>query len=177
MWSGRNSSTRSAGEWRVTGRDGDRLRPTRRSRPSRALSRRAEGKQDCLVIDVMGNQPSTTSQVVLPHVVGVSKAESGNEEEAERSRTTDRILKALLGADIESGLSLLDPIGQSHYRWVAYRHGYFARVTRDITAIIERDPEGSGLYRSRLYTREYEQDGQESEFRWIAQEFLPLSQC
>jgi len=139
-------------------------------------TRRAEGKQDCLVIDVMGNQPNTTSQVVLPLVVGVSKAETGNEEEAERSRTTDPILKALLGVDIESGLSLLDPIGQSHYRWVAYRHGYFARVTRDITAIIERDPEGSGLYRSRLYTREYEQEGQESEHRWIAQEYLPLKQ-
>ncbi len=133
-------------------------------------------EQDCLVIDVMGNQPNTTSQVVLPLVVGVSKAETGNEEEAERSRTTDPILKALLGVDIESGLSLLDPIGQSHYRWVAYRHGYFARVTRDITAIIERDPEGSGLYRSRLYTREYEQEGQESEHRWIAQEYLPLKQ-
>jgi ATP-dependent helicase IRC3 len=139
-------------------------------------TRRAEGKQDCLVIDVMGNQPDTSNQVVLPHVIGVSKAESRNGEEAERSRTTDPILKALLGADTESGLSLLDPIGQSHYRWVAYRHGYFARVTRDMTAIIERDPEGSGLYRSRLYTSEYEQHGQEAEHSWIAKEYLPLRQ-
>ncbi len=106
-------------------------------------TRRAEGKQDCLVIDVMGNQPDTSSQVVLPHVTGVRKADTGNEE-AERSRTTDPILKALLGAETESGLSLLDPIGQSPYRWVAYRHGYFARVTKDMAAILERDPEGSG---------------------------------
>jgi superfamily II DNA or RNA helicase len=139
-------------------------------------TRLAEGKQDCLVIDVMGNQPDTSSQVVLPHVIGVSKAETGNGEEAERSRTTDPILKALLGADTETGLSLLDPIGQSHYRWVAYRHGYFARITKDIAAIIERDPEGSGLYRSRLYTKKYEQDGQKSEHHWITKEYLPLRQ-
>jgi len=139
-------------------------------------TRRAEGKQDCLVIDVMGNQPDASSQVVLPHIIGVSKAEAGSGEEAERSRTTDPILKALLGAETESGLSLLDPIGQSPYRWVAYRYGYFARVTKDIAAILERDPEGSGLYRSRLYSREDEQEGQESEPGWIAKEYLPLRQ-
>jgi len=139
-------------------------------------TRTAEGKQDCLVIDVIGNQPDTSSQVVLPHVIGVSKAETGNGEEAERSRTIDPILKALLGADTETGLSLLDPIGQSHYRWVAHRHGYIARVTRDIAAIIEGDPEGSGLYRSRLYTKRYQQDGQKSEHRWITREYLPLRQ-
>ncbi len=139
-------------------------------------TRRAEGKQDCLLIDVMGNQPDTSSQVVLPHVVGISKAETRTAEETERARTTDPILKAILGADVESGLSLLDPIGQSHYRWVAYRHGYFARVTREITAIVERDPEGSGLYRSRLYRRGDEQGGQKEESCWIAQEYLPLRQ-
>lgn len=39
-------------------------------------TRPAEGKQDCLVIDVMGNQPDTDSQAVLPHIVGVSKEDS-----------------------------------------------------------------------------------------------------
>jgi hypothetical protein len=47
---------------------------------------------------------------------------------------------------------------------------------RDIAAIIEHDPEGSGLYRSRIYTREYEQDGKEAEHRWIAKEYLSLRQ-
>ncbi|MDQ6662505.1 MAG: DEAD/DEAH box helicase, partial [Chloroflexota bacterium] len=33
-------------------------------------TRRAEGKEDCLVIDVMGKQTGTNSQVVLPQVIG-----------------------------------------------------------------------------------------------------------
>jgi superfamily II DNA or RNA helicase len=139
-------------------------------------TRRAEGKQDCLVIDVMGNQPDTSNQVVLPHIIGVSKAASEGGREARHARATDPILKAILGADAEPGLSLLDPIGQSHYRWVAYRHGYFAMVAGDVAAIIERDPKGSGLYRSRLYTIQDGQDEQEAAHRWIAKDYLPLRQ-
>ena len=86
---------------------------------------------------------------------------------------TDPILKALLGAKTETGLSLLDPIGQSPYRWTAYRHGYFAMVGRHEAAIIERDPNGSGLYRSRLYIMQREQ---QPEHRWIEPSYLPLRQ-
>nr|HET6904014.1 hypothetical protein [Ktedonobacteraceae bacterium] len=88
-------------------------------------------------------------------------------------RTNDPILKALLGADTETGLSLLDPIGQSQYRWTAYRQGYFAIVRKREAAIIERDPAGSGLYRSRLYTM---QPGQSPEHCWIQKDYLPLRQ-
>ncbi len=134
-------------------------------------TRPAKGKQDCLVLDVMGNHPDTSRQVVLPHIIGISKEEGG--KEVERREMTDPILKALLGAKTETGLSLLDPIGQSPYRWTAYRHGYFAMVGRHEAAIIERDPKGSGLYRTRLYTMQREQ---QPEHRWIEQSYLPLRQ-
>ena len=134
-------------------------------------TRLALGKKDCLVLDIMGNHPDTSRQVVLPQVIGVSKAEGGRE--VERSETTDPILKALLGSTTETGLSLLDPIGQSRYRWTAYRGGYFAMVGRQEAAIIERNPNGSGLYRSRLYTMQREQL---PEHRWIEPSYLPLRQ-
>src|SRR5581483_6007139 len=37
--------------------------------------RKAPGKRDCLVIDVMGNHPELTHQMVLPQIVGVSTQE------------------------------------------------------------------------------------------------------
>ncbi len=134
-------------------------------------TRPAQGKKDCLVLDVMGNQPDTSQQVVLPLVVGVAEEKFGGE--TEHRRVTDPILKAVLGAEAEPGLSLLDPIGQSHYRWTAYRNGYFSMVSKQEAAIIERDPKGSGLYHSRLYTMPR---GQLPEHRWIEKAYLPLRQ-
>jgi ATP-dependent helicase IRC3 len=136
-------------------------------------TRLAAGKKDCLVLDIMGNNPDISHQVILPYVVGVVRAEGGEESERRERETTDPILKALLGAQTETSLTLLDPIGHSHYRWTAYRGGYFAMVGRHEAAIIERDPKGSGLYRSRLYTMPREQL---PEHRWIEQAYLPLRQ-
>lgn len=158
------------------------------ARPTRSLllylqmlgrgTRLAPGKQDCLVLDVLGNHPDTSDQIILPKVVGVQKeaslATTSDAPPASASRNLiDPLLKALLGTDAEPGLSLLDPIGQSHYRWTAYRNGYFTFFSRHEAAIIERDPQGSGLYRSRLYTM---LPGQPAIHRWIAQQYLPLRQ-
>ena len=138
-------------------------------------TRPAPGKHDCLVLDVMGNHPKTSRQVVLPHIVGDSRAEGG--KAPMRGKATDPLLKALLGAETGMGLSLLDPIGQSEHRWTAYRQGkfegYFARVSQHEAAIVERDPTGSGLYRSRLHTK---QPGQPPKDDWIQPDYLPLRQ-
>jgi superfamily II DNA or RNA helicase len=137
-------------------------------------TRLAPDKQDCLVLDVMGNDPDPARQVVLPQVVGDIQAESG--AKPPRGEATDPLLKTMYGTDKPS-LSLLDPIGLSHYRWSPYQlgrcEGYFSRISRYERAIIERDPEGSGLYRSRLYTKQPEQ---QAEHQWIEYRYLPLRQ-
>ena len=46
-------------------------------------------------------------------------------------------------------------------------------VGRYEAAIIERDPAGSGLYRSRLYIMP---PGEEPEHQWIRRDYLPLRQ-
>jgi hypothetical protein len=71
------------------------------------------------------------------------------------------------------GLALLDPLGRSQYRWTAYRRGYFARINAGVLAIVEADPDRSGLYRSRLYTQMGDTPG---EHCWIERGYLPLRQ-
>jgi flagellar biosynthesis chaperone FliJ len=51
--------------------------------------------------------------------------------------------------------------------------GYLARISQYEGAIIERDPEESGLYRSRLYEQ---QRGQEAIHTWVEHQYLPLLQ-
>jgi ATP-dependent helicase IRC3 len=80
-------------------------------------TRPAPGKRDCLVIDVMGNRPESDRQVVLPHIIGEVRAEQG--KGAECSKQSDPLLKALLGTETESDLSLLDPIAS---RTIGGRH-------------------------------------------------------
>lgn len=82
--------------------------------------RRAEGKTDCLVIDVMGNRPDPHRQVVLPNVVGIEEAPG---DERRPVRRTDSVLQSILGNQGETGLALLDPLGRSEYRWTAYSTG------------------------------------------------------
>ncbi len=139
-------------------------------------TRLAPEKKDCLVLDVMGNNPDMSKQVVLPQIVGVNQQEQkhvANSEKRPGASQSDSFLKEVLGADVEIGLSLLDPIGQSPYRWTAYRRGYFTMVNNEIAAIVERDPSGSGLYRSRLYGMPQEK---EPTHLWIKQEYFPLRQ-
>jgi superfamily II DNA or RNA helicase len=137
--------------------------------------RKAEGKTDCLVIDVLGNQPDPRRQVVLPHVVGIEAAPEDEVRagKAVRSRRSDPVLRSILGGGGETGLALLDPLGRSPYRWTAYSKGYFARINAHVTAILERDPAKSGLYRSRQYARQPERT---PEHRWIERRYLPLRQ-
>ena len=137
--------------------------------------RTAEGKTDCLVIDVMGNQPDPRRQIVLPHVIGI-KEEPENERRpgiTTASRRTVPILRSILGGRGETGLALLDPLGHSQYRWTAYRRGYFAHINAYVIAIVERDPDKSGLYRSRQYTQRPESA---PDHRWIERQYLPLRQ-
>jgi superfamily II DNA or RNA helicase len=86
--------------------------------------RTAEGKTDCLVIDVVGNQPDPGRQVVLPHVVGIEEVPGDEQHPGKRARG----------------------------RRTDYGFGYFATINAHTIAIIDRDPAQSGLYRSRLYT-------------------------
>lgn len=137
--------------------------------------RKAEGKTDCLVIDVLGSQPDPRRQVVLPHVVGIQAApeDEGGAGKPVRSRRSDPVLRSILGGSGETGLALLDPLGRSPYRWTAYSQGYFARINAHAIAILERDPAKSGLYRSRQYVKQPEQT---PEHQWIERRYLPLRQ-
>ena len=102
--------------------------------------RKASGKTGCLVIDVLGNQPDPHCQVLLPHVVGIEEA-----PEDERSmgkptgkRRSDPVLRSILGSQGETGLALLDPLGQSQYRMPAVililtRQRAILRRARDIS--------------------------------------------
>jgi hypothetical protein len=138
--------------------------------------RRALGKSDCLIIDVLGNQPDPRRQVVLPHVVGIDEVAGADERPGGKpaaSRRTDPVLRSVLGGQGEMGLALLDPLGRSQYRWTAYRRGYFARVNAEVIVIVEGDPDRSGLYRSRQYTQSADAQG---EHHWIERGYLPLRQ-
>ena len=136
--------------------------------------RTAPGKENCLVLDVMGNDPDLSQQVVLPHIVGDTQAQGGQAQI--RQAANDPLLKALYGTHSTS-LSLLDPIGQSHYRWLPYQlkdfEAYVARISKYERAVIERDLDGSGLYRSRIYEKQPHQVAQHT---WIDYHYLPLRQ-
>ncbi len=137
--------------------------------------RRAEGKIDCLMIDVLGSQPDPRRQVVLPHVIGI-EAEPEDERRAGEpltGRRSDPVLRSILGGRGETGLVLLDPLGRSPYCWTAYSQGYFARINAHVIAILERDPAKSGLYRSRQCARQPERTPEQ---RWIERRYLPLGQ-
>jgi len=137
--------------------------------------RRAEGKTDCLVINVLGNQPDPPRQVVLPYVIGIEAApeDEGRVGKPVRSRRSDPVLRSILGGRGETGLALLDPLGRSQYRWTAYSQGYFARINAHTIAILEGDPAKSGLYRSRQYARQPERT---PEHQWIERRYLTLRQ-
>jgi superfamily II DNA or RNA helicase len=138
--------------------------------------RLSPGKHDCLVIDVLGNRPDLSHQVVLPHIMGVNTPEGEDLLTGKRAPTpvpSPDLLRKIMGANVETGLSILDPIGESPYRWSAYRGGYFTMVNSEIAAIIERDPTGSGLYHSRLYIMPR---GKPSIHQWIERNDLPLRQ-
>jgi superfamily II DNA or RNA helicase len=159
------------------------------ARPTRSLilylqmlgrgMRVAEGKTDCLVIDIIGNHPEESQQVLLPHVVGQVTWEARHRQTPRTSgnRTeeppTAAWLQTVLRSDGPAGLALLDPIGRSSYRWIAYRNGYVVQLSARAIAILDRDPEGSGLYRSRLATHAAEQSFVQ---RWIEPTNLPLRQ-
>ena len=139
--------------------------------------RPAPGKRDCLVMDVIGNHPESTHQIVLPHIVGVSTSKevaliTGQQTPATVT-ASDQLLKQLVGTEVNTGLSLLDPIGQSSYRWSTYNSTYFTMVSSDVAAIIERDQTGSGLYHSRLYTM---RQGEQPIHQWVERDNLPLRQ-
>ncbi len=139
-------------------------------------TRPAPGKQNCLVLDVVGNNPDTSRQIVLPDIVGDTQAQGGTHPTT-KDASGDPLLKSILGTERATRLALLDPIGQSQYRWIPYqrsaREGYFAKLNKDETAILERDPLGSGLYRSRSVIK---LNGGTHQSHWIQQEYLPLRQ-
>jgi superfamily II DNA or RNA helicase len=137
--------------------------------------RKAEGKIDCLVIDVVGNQPDPRRQVVLPHVIGIQEQpedEQHREQQAGRRRA-NRLLRFVLRGQGKTELALLDPLGRSHYRWNDFSGGYFATINDHTIAILDHDPAKSGLYRSRLYTQP---PGHAADHHWVEERLLPLRQ-
>ncbi len=159
------------------------------ARPTRSLpfylqmlgrgTRTAPGKQDCLVIDLVGNQPEISQQILLPHIIDTHPTEATiaaatNPARPRHTATPSQaLLKKLHEAEGQAGPSMLDPIAQSRYAWATIGQGYFCQLTIEATIIVERDPAGSGLYRSRLMTKE---KGQKPTHHWIEQAYLPLQQ-
>jgi ATP-dependent helicase IRC3 len=138
--------------------------------------RLAPSKEDCLVIDVVGNNPDLSHQIVLPRILGVTMQEEVRRPTPRQQpppRPSEALLTQILGTNVQRGLSLLDPFGASSYRWVAYHHSYFAMMSNDIAVILEPDKSGSGLYHSRLYTMMPEQ---KPLHQWIEPTDLPLQQ-
>lgn len=138
--------------------------------------RLAAGKQDCLVIDVIGNTPDLSHQMVLPQILGVSTPEASHAvtgKQAPSPRPSEVLLKQILGDRVQTGLSILDPLGASPLRWSSFRGSYFTTVSSDVVAILEPDTSGSGLYHSRLYTMK---PGHEPIHQWIEPRNLPLRQ-
>jgi hypothetical protein len=137
--------------------------------------RLADGKIDCLVIDLIGNQPDPRRQVILPHVVGIEEElEERSTKEPTDTKKIDPILQRILGGQGETGLALLDPLGRSHYRWASYSKGYFARINASTTAFLYRDPHGSGLYR--YYLCAHLPSDKQLKCQCIGPQYLPLRQ-
>ena len=135
----------------------------------------AEGKTDCLVIDVLGNQLDLGRQVVLSRVVKLpgDQLPARTDEPRQQKRRSPSQVRARAEASEGNGLAVLDPIGHSPYRWMAYKYGYFALIHPEVVVVIERDPDQSGLYRSRLALM---QPRQASEQHWIEPRYFPLRQ-
>ena len=136
--------------------------------------RLAEGKTDCLVIDVLGNQLDLGRQVVLQRVVKLvgDPLPMRTDEPQQQKHRSPRQVRAREASE-GNGLAVLDPIGHSPYRWMAYKYGYFALIHPEVAVVIERDPDQSGLYRSRLALM---RPKQANEQRWIEPRYFPLCQ-
>ena len=122
------------------------------ARPTRSLvlylqmlgrgMRTAEGKTDCLVIDVLGNRLDLGQQVVLPHVVKRNGDPGQESLHLPRPQKRDPLVRTQAAVGTEEGpdLALLDPIHHSPYCWMPYKHGcfqgFFAQVTREV--VVER---------------------------------------
>lgn len=140
--------------------------------------RTAEGKTDCLVIDVLGNRLDLGRQVVLPRVVKLTEDPALESLHEPRQKRHDPLVRAreqgAAGRTEEgNGLAVLDPIGHSPYRWIPYKYGSFALVNREAVVIIERDADQSGLYRSRLALLRPQQPAEQ---HWIEWRYFPLRQ-
>ncbi len=134
----------------------------------------AEDKTDCLVIDVLGNQLDLGRQVVLQRVVKLAgdPLPARTDEPSQQKRRSPGHVRARAASE-GNGLAVLDPIGHSPYRWIAYKYGYVALIHPQVAVVIERDPDQSGLYRSRLALL---RPRQASEQRWIEPRYFPLRQ-
>lgn len=110
--------------------------------------RKATGKEDCLAIDVVGNNSDLSHQMVLPHIVGVSTHEELHaltDSQPSSPRLAKTLFKKIMGNQTQTGLSILDPLGASPYRWTSFHDSYFTVVSRDIVAILEPDRNCSEL--------------------------------
>ena len=116
--------------------------------------RLAPGKQNCLVFELVGQHSNTSAQITLPQLVVPQRHEKAPLSQPKRLSANpryDSLFRNLSTPSEETGVSLLDPLGASCYRWQTLHHAYFALVNAEVVAIVERDPAGSGLYRSRLH--------------------------
>jgi superfamily II DNA or RNA helicase len=137
--------------------------------------RTAEGKTDCLVIDVLGNRLDLGRQVVLPRVVTLDGDPALQRAHGPRQKQHDLLVRTreMEGTPEGNGLAVLDPIGHSPYRWIAYKYGYFALVHPEVMLVVERDADPSGLYRSRLALLRPKQPAEQ---QWIEPRHFPLRQ-
>jgi superfamily II DNA or RNA helicase len=139
-------------------------------------TRLAPGKQDCLVLDLMGNAPDLSQQILLPQILGIRTPENLAAFTGKQTASpppAEALYKQIQEATLQTGLSILDPFGISPYRWNAYGSCYFAMIDTHVAVLLEPDKNGSGLYHSRLYTMK---PGQKPIHQWIERTGLPLRQ-
>ncbi|HLG74668.1 MAG TPA: DEAD/DEAH box helicase [Chloroflexota bacterium] len=104
-------------------------------------TRLAAGKDDCLVVDVTGNANlADTRQIVLASIADGLIAE-GTDPAVPQPRKP-------------SGYRILDPLGKSPFAWAELPTGEYAvSLTRLETAVLLREPSGSGLYLPVVHSR------------------------
>lgn len=106
-------------------------------------TRLAEGKDDCVIVDITGRMPARAVPIDLADIVGEDLDEPAADGTAKVRKPKD---KDKHGFAVHA---LRDPYGKARWSWTEHPHHpgvWFAPVASDLTCILAPDPKGSGLY-------------------------------
>jgi len=134
-------------------------------------TRLAPGKQECLVIDCVGNEDITDArQIVLPDIMPLTASDAVSAGEPHAA--------GLPRAVNERCVYLIDPRHDAQYLWQRHEGSgcYFLRLDEHRIAAITGDPTGSGLYRVALIVRSAATPGAVPTTRamWLIPDSAPL---